>query len=232
MSEYDDPKELERVVPCEWKGNFWKRIGYIFDFGSISPEELSVTVKNYFKGRKYRLGYGTSLDGFYTQDGWLRLFFPRSQFGSPSPAYPKGNFKYRFKIKIYSMEGKTFLEIYKGLGSITDRIRGEYWGLIPSSTELNRCVTEIKLLKYYEGCLVCERCGYSYKLQPYESPGDFVDECECGGKLEYHYSIDGYHPGKYYNLKTNLLLILVISILLLLILIFVAQYIYFSLMYG
>ena len=36
------------------------------------------------------------------------------------------------------------------------------------------------------GYLVCEKCGGYYKLQPGESPEDFDNECECGGKLKYY----------------------------------------------
>ena len=38
------------------------------------------------------------------------------------------------------------------------------------------------------GYLVCEKCGGYYKLQPDESPDDF-EQCQCGGKLEYHDTI-------------------------------------------
>jgi hypothetical protein len=37
------------------------------------------------------------------------------------------------------------------------------------------------------GYLICVKCGGYYKLQPSESPEDF-EECDCGGKLEYHSS--------------------------------------------
>jgi len=33
--------------------------------------------------------------------------------------------------------------------------------------------------------LVCNKCGNYYELQSGEGPGDFTDECECGGKLQY-----------------------------------------------
>lgn len=33
--------------------------------------------------------------------------------------------------------------------------------------------------------LVCDKCGIYYELQPGESPDDFTDQCECGGKLFY-----------------------------------------------
>ncbi len=35
------------------------------------------------------------------------------------------------------------------------------------------------------GYLICEKCGGYYELQPGESPDDFADDCECGGKLKH-----------------------------------------------
>ena len=35
------------------------------------------------------------------------------------------------------------------------------------------------------GYLVCDKCGGYYELQSGESPDDFADECECGGKLKH-----------------------------------------------
>ncbi|NYB51021.1 MAG: protease htpX [Methanobacteriaceae archaeon] len=40
------------------------------------------------------------------------------------------------------------------------------------------------------GYLVCDNCGGYYELQPGESPEDFADECDCGGKLEHANSLD------------------------------------------
>ena len=39
------------------------------------------------------------------------------------------------------------------------------------------------------GYLICDKCNQYYQLQLDESPEDFTDECECGGKLEYHDSL-------------------------------------------
>lgn len=39
------------------------------------------------------------------------------------------------------------------------------------------------------GYLVCNKCGSYYELQPGETVEDFLDECECGGKLEYKVTI-------------------------------------------
>lgn len=38
--------------------------------------------------------------------------------------------------------------------------------------------------------LVCNKCGDYYELQPGESPNDFSDECECGGKLKLYKQTD------------------------------------------
>lgn len=37
----------------------------------------------------------------------------------------------------------------------------------------------------HQGYLVCNRCGGYYQLKPGESPDDFTNECQCGGKLEH-----------------------------------------------
>jgi heat shock protein HtpX len=39
------------------------------------------------------------------------------------------------------------------------------------------------------GYLVCDKCNGYYKLQSGESPEDFTNRCDCGGKLEYQDSI-------------------------------------------
>ncbi len=31
--------------------------------------------------------------------------------------------------------------------------------------------------------LICDKCGGYYELKPGESPENFTDKCECGGKL-------------------------------------------------
>jgi hypothetical protein len=36
------------------------------------------------------------------------------------------------------------------------------------------------------GYLKCDSCEGRYDLQPGELPGDFIDECTCGGKLEFY----------------------------------------------
>ena len=41
-----------------------------------------------------------------------------------------------------------------------------------------------------DGYLVCTKCNTYYKLQPGESPDDFDNKCECGGKFKYYNNID------------------------------------------
>jgi hypothetical protein len=43
--------------------------------------------------------------------------------------------------------------------------------------------------KTKNGYLICSKCNGHYELQEDESPGDFTDQCECGGKLEYREDI-------------------------------------------
>ncbi len=40
------------------------------------------------------------------------------------------------------------------------------------------------------GYLVCVKCNTYYKLESGESPGDFTNECECGGKFKFFKNID------------------------------------------
>jgi hypothetical protein len=39
------------------------------------------------------------------------------------------------------------------------------------------------------GYMVCNKCNRYYKLKPDDSAGNFPDQCDCGGKLEYKYRI-------------------------------------------
>jgi hypothetical protein len=40
------------------------------------------------------------------------------------------------------------------------------------------------------GYLICDKCGGYYEIQDGESPEDFSDECDCGGKLVYSESLE------------------------------------------
>jgi hypothetical protein len=44
------------------------------------------------------------------------------------------------------------------------------------------------------GYLICSKCKSYYKLQSGESAKDFVDECNCGGKLRYVENLDIVDP--------------------------------------
>lgn len=80
----------------------------------------------------------------------------------------------------------------KTLIHLEDMIRGymAFFKLINTDISTYESVTErLKNIKD-KGWLVCENCGYSYHLQPNESPEDFVDKCECGDKLRYKKNIE------------------------------------------
>lgn len=40
-----------------------------------------------------------------------------------------------------------------------------------------------------QGYLVCNKCGGYYQLQKGENPEDFIDTCDCGGKLEHQQTL-------------------------------------------
>lgn len=44
------------------------------------------------------------------------------------------------------------------------------------------------------GYLVCSKCKSYYKMQSGESPKDFVDTCDCGGKIRYIENLDIVDP--------------------------------------
>jgi hypothetical protein len=44
------------------------------------------------------------------------------------------------------------------------------------------------------GYLICGKCKSYYKLQPGESAKDFIDKCDCGGKVRYIENLDIIDP--------------------------------------
>lgn len=129
----------------------------IFDFGPMQIGELSNRINKLFEDRRYYLQDGTILHGIYTKR-W-----------------------YTYEVEIYSDGGRTYLEISKAIGLI-DKI----FAIRNIDSELDRLINKIKYLKpLFTGYLVCDKCNEYYKLQPGESPDAFVDECHCGGNLNY-----------------------------------------------
>lgn len=74
---------------------------------------------------------------------------------------------------------KTFLKLLKTdvtkYKAIPERVKGinDYSGLLDPG-----------------GYLVCDTCSYYYNLESNESPDDFINTCECGGKLEYRKELE------------------------------------------
>jgi hypothetical protein len=170
---------LEMQNPHEWVGNVC-----VFNFSSMSIENLSIIVKRMFEVEGYYLEEGTALNGVYS-------------IGSPlkSLLYQFINViarRYKFRVEIYSEGGETFLKISKALGGLGSAIfyGYVYWQVYYNDT-FNRIMDTLKYLRPDEGYMVCDSCGGYYKLQPGESPDDF-DMCQCGGKLEYYPSIEPY----------------------------------------
>lgn len=61
-------------------------------------------------------------------------------------------------------------------------------------TDISKLIEETSSKKItISGYMVCKKCGGHYQLQPGESPDDFSDTCECGGKLEFVSDIDNLH---------------------------------------
>jgi len=60
-------------------------------------------------------------------------------------------------------------------------------------TDISKLINGTPKQETSHGYLYCQECGGYYQLQPGESPDDFTDKCECGGKLKYQESI---HPVK------------------------------------
>lgn len=59
-----------------------------------------------------------------------------------------------------------------------------------SSSDINLKLKKRRAMKKINpGYLVCDSCGSYYQLQPGESPEDFSDECDCGGRLNHRESL-------------------------------------------
>jgi len=71
--------------------------------------------------------------------------------------------------------------------SVSLFIIGVFLGIWKIIRALNGDKFEIEIKD--NGYLVCNKCNRYYELQVDESPEDFSDQCECGGKLQYNDSI-------------------------------------------
>lgn len=152
----------------------------VFDFGSVPVNVLSTIIGNLFKSWYYHLEEGTCLNGVYK-----RLYAP---YGGNVFIMPR---IYQFKVEIDSNGGKTYFKISEAANGMIMSIDKIIYGKNYLKLELNHIVDEIKYAHLsFEGYLVCDKCNEYYKLQPGETPDDFTDKCECGGKLKYYDSID------------------------------------------
>ena len=69
---------------------------------------------------------------------------------------------------------------------------------------LKFCEMESSINRHHEGYLICDKCGGYYKLKKGESTEDFLDTCQCGGKLGFHENINPEEDGSCGESKKNL----------------------------
>ncbi|MCC7560649.1 MAG: hypothetical protein KO318_09530 [Methanobacterium sp.] len=110
-------------------------------------------------------------------------------------------FRIKYQIGIQRAEDK-FILFAAGCNTVNserdeinenDIIKGykTYFKLISTDiTKYKATSLKIGVENSDNGYLVCDKCLEYYKLQPGESLDDFIEECECGGRLKYHYNID------------------------------------------
>ena len=177
---------LETEIPHEWVGN-----ACVFNFGSVTIDDLSDYIESLFEWWGYSLEEGIPTDGIYGYGSALKfLLYGLLLFGGGLISGLTG-MRYRFKVEIYSIEGKTYLKIFKGIKGILSGVYYGFTGMAVLDKEFHRIVDEIKYAHLsFEGYLVCDKCNEYYKLQPGESPYDFTNKCECGGNLKYYENID------------------------------------------
>jgi len=112
-------------------------------------------------------------------------------------------FRINYQIGIQRAEDK-FILFAAGCSAVNserdkinenDIIKGykTYFKLINTDITKYKAISNLKIgvENLDNGYLVCDKCFEYYKLQPGESPDDFTDECECGGRFKYHDNFDG-----------------------------------------
>lgn len=114
-------------------------------------------------------------------------------FNSDNNHNTKNNQELDKNIENLKTSGKEFM---KGLGGFLDKTAATLDEKLAQekSSPTNKEIKE-KLKKIREkreskpGYLVCDNCGGYYELQTGETPEDFSDECECGGKLGHYHDL-------------------------------------------
>lgn len=100
----------------------------------------------------------------------------------------KANRKHVPKEGTHGAAGKSNKGLMKGLGGFIDKAASKIDENIQSRSDDDfdeKIYAELqkKKVRGKPGFLVCDKCGGYYELQPGESPEDFLDRCECGGRL-------------------------------------------------
>lgn len=159
---------------------------YIFDFGSMTVDELSEYIDYILRMRWYLLDNGTPTDGLYKRTKTVnnRYYYTGENTSNHLDV------KCWVEVNIYSSGEKTYLEIsmpYKEDSTI-EKLNEKKMELKHKTmiNESNEIIDQIKFLKpSIKGYLICNKCGSYYEVHDEESPADFPYECECGGTFDY-----------------------------------------------
>ena len=87
-------------------------------------------------------------------------------------------------------------DLMKGLGGFLDKTAASIDEKLtqqkssPTNKDISKKLKKIREQRETKpGYLVCDSCGGYYELQTGETPDDFSDECECGGKLGHYHDL-------------------------------------------
>ncbi|NYB27175.1 MAG: hypothetical protein HVN34_07580 [Methanobacteriaceae archaeon] len=144
----------------------------------------------FFKKLKEISWENKDIKTFSNRLGLLKVNMTVTSFGLPKYAH-------------FSTIEKKLIELIAGCNAVNDNrdcINKEdivigyktYLKLLNTDVTKYKARSNFKVINKKDdgGYLVCDKCNQYYKLRPGESPEDFTDECECGGKLKYYDNID------------------------------------------
>ncbi len=154
------------------------------DFATYTPSKMINTFPPLYKRAYFSYFTGASNRSIYPINPINLIFMPFEN--------PYLNFSATEKAFILFLAGCSALNNNQDTINVNDIIKAYKVHYKLLTTDISKLIDELweEISKENTGYLGCEKCNNYYKLQPGESPEDFTDECECGGKLEYHEDID------------------------------------------
>lgn len=103
-------KILETEIPHKWVEN-----ACLFDFDSISVEDLSNYIEDLFEWWGYHLEEGTPVDGIYGYGSALKFLSSSLLLSLCGLVSGLNGMRYRFKVEIFLSNGETYLKISKAI---------------------------------------------------------------------------------------------------------------------